>query len=103
MTFLQRYEVAIDWIVGHCGGQDKFAHTYVGLGIWTLAWLVLPPRWRSWLPVAIVALAELGNECIDRLNHGSWQWPDTLGDIAATLFWPAVLTLVQRWDAARKV
>lgn len=91
MIFIHRYEQAIDWIVRHCPGPDKFVHTYAGLGIWLLAALVSRrPLHSPWTLVPLVAL-ELANETIDRLAHGSWHWPDTLGDVAATWFWPFVL------------
>ena len=31
------------------------------------------------------------NEVMDRLHYGSWRWPDTLGDVANTLFWPLAI------------
>lgn len=92
MNFAQRYESWIGWIVGHCPAPDKFAHTYAGLIIWVAAALVLRSRRKSLAPLAVVIVAEVANECIDRVAHGSWMWHDTLGDVAATWFWPVVLT-----------
>ena len=96
MELVHTYEQGIGWIVGHCPQPDKFAHTYAGLVIWLLAMIVVR-RPRSMLPLGAVVLLELANECVDRLAHGSWMWSDTLGDIAATWFWPAILTAWLRW------
>lgn len=91
MDFPQRYEQAIGWIVQQCPHPDKFAHTYAGLGIWLVAALLSrKPLYSFWTLLPVIGL-ELVNEGIDRLAHGSWQWHDTLGDMAATWFWPCVL------------
>jgi predicted metal-binding membrane protein len=90
------YERIIGWIVSCCPQPDKFAHTYAGLIIWLLA-MVAIRRPRSILPLLVVLVAELANECVDRVAHSSWRWRDTLGDMAATWFWPTILTAVLRW------
>lgn len=98
MNFAHRYEQAINWIVSHCPAPDKFAHSYAGLMIWLLAAIVLRRPLRSLGPLLVVIAAEVGNECVDRVAHGGWMWPDTLGDAAATWFWPVVL-----WFAINRV
>jgi hypothetical protein len=45
------------------------------------------------MPLAVVIAAEIGNEIMDRLYSGLWNWPDTLGDMAATWAWPIIFTL----------
>lgn len=100
MDFISRYERTIIWIVSICPAPDKFAHTYAGLAIWVGAALLLRRSLRSPLPLALVVLAELGNEVIDRFAHGSWLWRDTLGDMTATWFWPVLLTCLLRWKPA---
>jgi hypothetical protein len=96
MNFAKQYELVISWVVGHCPYPDKFAHSYAGCAIWLVAAIVLNKPLRSIWPLAVVVAAEVGNECIDRIAHGSWMWPDTLGDAAATWFWPVVITLALR-------
>jgi uncharacterized protein YqgC (DUF456 family) len=88
------YEGLVGWIVAHCPGPDKLAHTYAGLAIWLLTGWVFKKSLRSPVPLIGVAVCELANECVDRVAHGSWMWSDTVGDIAATLFWPTVITLL---------
>ena len=99
MEMAQLYERGIGWIVGHCPQPDKFAHTYAGLIIWLLAMIVIR-RPRSIVPLLTVLVVETANECVDRVAHGSWMWSDTLGDMAATWFWPVVLTAWLRWSRA---
>jgi hypothetical protein len=96
MPFAQNYEAVIAWIVDHCPSTDKFAHTYVGLAIWLGAAVVLRRPLHSWAPLAVVVVAEVANECVDRLAHGGWFWHDTLQDAFFTWFWPVVLGLALR-------
>lgn len=91
MNFAIRYEQAIGWIVSQCPPPDKFAHTYAGLCLWLVSSILLRKPLSSPWPLAAVILAELANECVDRVAHGSWRWPDTIGDVVATLFWPFIL------------
>jgi hypothetical protein len=96
MKFALAYEHGITWIVRQCPAPDKFAHTYAGLIIWLLAALLLKRPRGSLLPLLVVIAAEVGNECVDRVANGTWMWRDTLGDMAATWFWPVVLTMALR-------
>jgi hypothetical protein len=91
IDFATRYEAAIAWVVYQCPEPDKFAHMCAGLTIWLLSAALFGRGIRSRAPVAAVLTIELLNECVDRYAHGSWRWPDTLGDIAATCFWPIVI------------
>ncbi len=92
-SFALGYEHIIDWIVGACPGPDKFAHTYAGLAIWLGAAVLFRKPLRLPMPLAVVIVLELLNECVDRIAHGGWMWHDTLGDTAATWVWPTVLTV----------
>lgn len=99
MHYVHLYEVVIWQAVSHSPGPDKFDHTYAGLAIWLLAAALLRAPLSSTLPWGAVIVAEVANECVDRLANGTWKWPDTLGDAAATWFWPTVLMLFCRWRA----
>lgn len=75
---------------------DKMAHLTVGLLLWLIAAIVLRRPLGSWQPVLLVLLIELANETIEALYMPGWSMPDTLGDIASTLFFPvAIVTLVR--------
>ena len=82
-------------------GADKFVHVQVGLTIWCASAIVLRRPLRSPLPLAVVIVAEVLNEIADRHYTGSWNWPDTLGDAAATWFWPIALFLLLRSGRVR--
>jgi hypothetical protein len=98
LTFAYHYEAAMGWVVTHSGGSDKFAHTYIGLLLWLAgAFLLRKSQRRFEAALLLVITLELANECVDRVAHGSWMWPDTVGDMAATWFWPTVLTVTRRW------
>lgn len=96
MWLVATYEHFTQSVIGICPGQDKFAHSYAGLAIWLATTMSLRAPRRSLLPLGVLILVELANECLDRLAYGSWRWPDTLGDVAATLFWPVVLSVALR-------
>lgn len=96
MDVFHRYEQAIGWIVSLCPQPDKFAHTYAGLGIWLFSGLLLRKPLSSLITLTPVIALEIANECMDRVAHGSWEWHDTLRDMAATWFWPVVLCFCLR-------
>lgn len=96
MNFFEQYEHAISEIVLLCPAPDKFAHVFAGLILWLGSAVILRRHLASLVPLAVVVLFETGNEIIDYFAHGGWEWRDTLGDAAATWFWPAAL-----WAAVR--
>ena len=89
------YERFASWFEA-TSGSDRAAHLHAGLAIWLIAALILRAPLRSFRPLIVVMAAEAANECIDRVAHGSWRWPDTTGDIISTLFWPIVIMLLLR-------
>jgi hypothetical protein len=102
MAALASYQRATQIAVTYAGGADKFIHTYVGLTIWLIGVAACRSRMAAVSPWLAVAAAEGGNECLDWMAHGSWRWPDTLSDVAATLFWPTILMLFCRWRRDRQ-
>ena len=82
------------------GASDSLLHVHAGLAILFLARLVTRRSLATPIPFLVVVLAEIANEIMDRLNHGSWQWEDTSLDILNTLFWPFVLMVGLRWRRA---
>jgi hypothetical protein len=88
-------------IVVMMGGSDKFAHMNAGMAAYLIGQAALRTRRGSLDAFLAVLLLEAANEAMDRLYAGSWRWSDTLGDIAATLFWPAALLLTARYRRRR--
>jgi hypothetical protein len=87
------YHRFIDWIGDGTGLPDTILHIHAGLAVLMLARIVTRRSLGSFVPWSCVAVAEAFNEIMDRLNFGSWRWPDTTSDIINTLFWPTVICL----------
>ena len=106
---ISHYEQATLWIIRLCPARDKFAHVCAGLAIWLISAVVLKKGLASRTPIVVIITLELLNEITDRIAHGSWDWHDTTGDMAATWFWPIVIgaalnffpSLVERQSASR--
>ncbi|MDE2440927.1 MAG: hypothetical protein KGP14_07860 [Betaproteobacteria bacterium] len=90
------YHRFIDWIGDGTGLPDTILHIHAGMTVLLLARLVSGRSLGSFVPLSFVALAEAGNEIMDRLHFGSWRWPDTTSDVINTLFWPTVICLAVR-------
>lgn len=101
MQLVNDYHGMVDWIVRASGQTDKFVHVQAGLIIWSLSALLAGRKQGSAWPLAAVFLAEIGNEIMDRLYLGAWNWPDTVGDAAATWAWPILLSIFLSMERAR--
>lgn len=87
------YHGIIDWIGDGTGLPDTILHIHAGLAILMLARLVSGRSLGTIVPLSVVVAAEFANEIMDRLYFGSWRWPDTLADLANTLFWPTLICM----------
>lgn len=81
---------------------DALVHVHAGMAVLLLARVITRRSLSTPVPLAFVALLQLLNECIDRYNHGSWRWPDTISDTVNTLFWPVILFIGLRWRRYRR-
>ena len=95
------YADFIHWIGDGTGMADSLLHVHAGMAILIVARLVTRRSLATPWPLLTVCVTELANEVLDRLHYGSWRWADTLGDIANTVFWPAVLCIGLRLRRAR--
>lgn len=96
------YHAASERLIAATGASHATLHVSLGMGVFLLVQLLLDDRRASLFALAAVAYAELTNEVLQFAWYGSWRWADTLGDIGATLFWPAAVLLVgtrrrRRW------
>lgn len=73
------------------GMADSLLHVHAGLLILFLVRVVTGRSLSTPLPLAVVFVAEMANEVLDRLHYGSWRPADTISDIVNTMFWPTVL------------
>lgn len=96
MTIPALYHALIDWIGDGTGLPDTILHIHAGMAILLIARVATGRSLGTFVPLSFVALAEAANEILDRLEFGSWRWPDTLSDIANTMFWPTVICLAVR-------
>jgi hypothetical protein len=90
-----RFWDAKEWLHLQTGWSPAMLHVHLGLAIWLIAAIVMRRPLRDWRPLAVLAGLQALNELGDRLYFGLWR-PDTLWDMAMTLFWPAVIMLVAR-------
>lgn len=91
MRIVQAYGQLIAWIGDGTGASDALLHVHAGMAVLLMARLVTGKSLATPIPFAAVCCAELANEILDRMIHGSWRWADTGLDVVNTLFWPFVL------------
>jgi hypothetical protein len=101
MSPVGSYHQVIDGIIAASGMSDKMLHMHVGMALYLGAQVAFRTRRGSIDALLVVVIAEVANEIMDRLFFGSWRWSDTLGDIGATLFWPAACVAVSRYRRRR--
>ena len=87
------YHRFIDWIGDGTGLPDTVLHIHAGLAVLVIARLATGRSFGSFVPFLAVVVAEGANEILDRINYGSWRWPDTRSDLIHTFFWPLVISL----------
>jgi len=96
MNIAQTYHHWIIAIGESTGLPDSVLHIHAGLAVLAIARIAIRRSLGTFIPFAAVVAAEAANEIMDRLYCGSWNWPDTLSDVAYTLFWPLVISLAVR-------
>ena len=80
------------------GASQELMHVHAGLIIFVVASLVLRRKFRSPIPLALVAAFAVLNELIDWVNGPPTNPLEPYWDIANTVFWPCVLFLLaRRW------
>jgi hypothetical protein len=102
MNLAAHYNRLILWIGDGTGAPDSLLHVHAGMTVLLLARIITGRSLGTPIPFAVVCLAELANEVMDRLHNGTWLWDDTLLDVLNTLFWPFVLLIGLRMRRARK-
>ena len=87
------YHRFVEWIGDGTGLPDTILHIHAGMIILMVARIVTGRSLGSFIPLSVVAAAEVANEILDRLHFGDWRWPDTIGDVVNTLLWPTVICI----------
>lgn len=96
LDLIAGYAGIIAWIGKSTHISDTVLHIHAGMAILLAIRVISGKSLASFVPFAFVVAAQLGNEFMDRLYHGSWRWPDTIDDMIATLFWPFLISTVVR-------
>ena len=89
----QLYQAFALWIGNGTGLTDTVLHIHAGLAVLVIARILTGRSLGTAVPLSIVIVATIVKEGLDRIVYDSWRWPDTLSDVAHTLFWPAVICL----------
>lgn len=101
MDLAATYVATHEWLLAVTGMTHAMAHVHAGLAIYLIVQAVLRTRRASIVALHAVFGLELVNEIIQWAHYGSWRLPDTLADIALTVFWPTALYLLGTWRRAR--
>ena len=83
-----------DWIQSvriAAGLSSMSAHVHAGLALYLIGQLVFRDRRGSVHALQLVLAVELLKEALDAFVWNSPRWSDTLGDLAATMFWPTAI------------
>lgn len=96
MDIAASYGRLIQWIGDGTGASDALLHVHAGLAVLLIARVVTGRSLASPVPFAVVCVAALTKEVLDRMHYGSWRWWDTGFDVLNTLFWPFVLMIALR-------
>ncbi|MGN6279413.1 MAG: hypothetical protein ACTHM8_11915 [Sphingomonas sp.] len=95
MNIVALYHSWIIWIGDGTGLPDTILHIHAGLAVLLVVRLVTKRSLGTFIPFAVVFVAEFGNEVMDYLSYGL-RVADTLSDLANTFFWPFVISLAVR-------
>ena len=101
MDLISLYESITLSLGQETGASDSLLHVHAGMAVLLLTRIVSGRSLATPIPFLIVCLFAVGNEILDRMNHGLWRWPDTLGDVLNTIFWPLVLMVGLRLRRSR--
>lgn len=87
-------------LVSATGLSKDALHVYAGLAVFFVVVLALRKPVRSWLPLAVVALAAVAAELLDMRDDlatfGYWRVAASAHDVGNTVFWPAMLFVLAR-------
>ena len=102
MNIREAYAHFVHWIGDGTGVSDALLHVHGGMLVLLVARLVTRRSLATPIPFAVVCVAALVKEILDRIYHDSWRWADTSLDILNTLLWPFVLMVGLRIRRSRE-
>lgn len=95
MNLPQVYHDLIENIANMTGMTDAMLHVHAGLAILLVVRLIHGGSLGTFVPFMAVVVLEAANETMDYFQSGM-LWRDTLTDVAYTLLWPFLISLVVR-------
>lgn len=90
------YHAQTLWLAETTGLPEEILHIHAGMIIFLATSLVAKQSLDRAFPLLMVIIMAVGNECLDRINLGNWNWPDTKADLINTITWPLVIWLTAR-------
>jgi len=100
MDLAAEYIDIVHWF-GRNGASDTVLHIHSGMAVLLAVRIATGRSLATPWPLLAVFIAALAKEFADYWAHGTIK-PDTLSDIAHTIFWPAVLFMGLRVRRARQ-
>lgn len=101
MDLASRYSQFVDWLGGGGAMLDTVLHIHGGMMILLVTRVLTGRSLATPWPLLAVVIAAFAKEFVDYLSYDVIK-PDTLSDIAHTLFWPTVLFVGLRARRARQ-
>lgn len=101
MNLISLYESITLSLGEETGASDSLLHVHAGMAVLLLARIVSGRSLATPIPFLVVCVFAVGNEVLDRANYGLWRWPNTVGDILNTIFWPFILMVGLRVRRSR--
>lgn len=83
------------------GASHSMMHVHAGLAIYVVTQFAVRTRRASMTALNTVVALAVGHEVLDYLGTASWDWLDTIKDIALTVTWPVAVTAVGQYRRAR--
>ena len=103
MNAAEIYERLTLVIQNETGASDSLLHVHAGMAVLLIARIVTGRSLATPIPFLVVLVAAIGNEILDRFNHGLWRPVDSMLDLVNTLFWPFVLMVGLRARRSREL
>lgn len=82
------YHIQTLWLAETTGLPEAILHIHAGMIIFLVTALITRQPFDHPLPLLMVVILEGGNEFLDRIQLGNWNWPDTKSDLINTIAWP---------------
>jgi len=105
LALVDRWEAAKTALVANDENARALVHVHGALAVYLVLALCARRGLAAVWPAGVVCALTFAGEAMDLSKipdlSQSWVWRDTGGDIANSIVWPILITLVARWLAGR--